>query len=87
MTPARKYALAWFALQEVDLTASLFHRRPSTKMCRLMLREGQLYNAPSGIGGLTIWRLTPIGRSLIPTPAGEGANASPAIFTAASGRP
>jgi hypothetical protein len=54
MTPGRKYALIWFADHDKDATSVLLRRAPSTKMHRLMRREGQLTEH---------WHLTPAGRA------------------------
>jgi hypothetical protein len=57
MTPARKYALRWFAEHEQDPTSVLLKRAPSTKMHRLMARQMQL--------DPWTWRLTPEGRAAL----------------------
>lgn len=56
MTPARKRALAWFALHDEDPTAVLLGTPPSTRMHRLMRKEGQLDDG---------WHLTEAGKRAI----------------------
>jgi hypothetical protein len=61
LTTARRYAaLAWFANHEADPTAMLFVQRPTTKMYRLMLREGHLIRLPNDH-----WILSAAGREIL----------------------
>jgi hypothetical protein len=65
MTPARWYALRWFADHEADINAVMGRRPPSGKMRRLMLREGQAIPIMVGSFGYRRWELTSAGRELL----------------------
>jgi hypothetical protein len=53
MTRNRRYALLWFADHDADPTSVLLRHPPSTRMHRLMRREGELDE---------YWHLTEIGK-------------------------
>jgi hypothetical protein len=62
-TPARYRALQWFLdHEELGRTAMLKRDPPTTKMRRLMAREGQVLRIPVGQLDHYQWRLTPAGR-------------------------
>jgi hypothetical protein len=60
MTPARKYALQWFADHDRDPASVSQRRPPSHRIRRLMRREGQLD---------ANLHLTRTGKALVPKPA------------------
>jgi hypothetical protein len=66
-TPARYRALQWFLDHEVlGPDAVLLGRKPpSTKMRRLMAREGQVIRLPLGQFEYQKWLLTPLGRETL----------------------
>lgn len=65
-TPARFHALQWFADHEdLGRTAMLTRTPPSTKMRRLMAKEGQAVRIPVGQLDHYQWRLTPLGRETL----------------------
>jgi hypothetical protein len=67
-TPARFYALQWFHDHEAHGPDSVIGRRPpTTRMRRLMLKEGEVENQPVGQFKFRKWRLTPAGREKLQT--------------------
>jgi len=54
MTPNRRYALRWFADHDKDTALVLLKKPPSTRMHRLMRKEGDLSDT---------WHLTDQGRA------------------------
>jgi hypothetical protein len=65
VTPARYRALQWFADHERDPLSVLMKEKPSTKMRRLMAREGQVFRVPVGQFNYDRWLLTDEGRGLL----------------------
>ena len=62
-TSARFYALQWFADHEALGPDGVFGRKaPSTRMRRLMAKEGEVENEPVGQFKYLKWILTPAGR-------------------------
>jgi hypothetical protein len=67
-TAARLKALQWFYDHEVGGPNAVFDRRPpSTKMRRLMAKEGEVIKLPIGQFEYFQWRLTPHGREVLGT--------------------
>jgi hypothetical protein len=65
-TPARYHALQWFHDHEVLGRDAVFTRKsPTTRMRRLMVREGQVERLPVGQLDHYQWRLTPQGREAL----------------------
>jgi hypothetical protein len=65
-TTARYRALQWLFDHEVlGRTEMLMRTPPSTKMRRLMAREGQVFRIPVGQLEHYQWRLTPLGREVL----------------------
>jgi hypothetical protein len=81
-TPARYRALAWFADHEARGPDEVFSRKPpSTRMRRLMAKEGEVVRLPLGQFEHFQWRLTPLGREVLakkppPRKTGSTTNAS-----------
>jgi hypothetical protein len=65
-TSARYHALQWFLDHETFGPDSVIRRRaPTTRMRRLMLKEGELTNEPVGQFKYYKWMLTPKGREAL----------------------
>lgn len=62
---ARWTALRWFRDHEIDINAVAGRRRPSSRMWRLMIREGQLDKRPVGSFGHARFVLTDAGKQLL----------------------
>jgi hypothetical protein len=67
VTTARYRALQWFADHERDPLSVLMTEKPSTKMRRLMAREGQVFRVPVGQFNYQRWLLTDAGRAVLAT--------------------
>ncbi|WLB24917.1 hypothetical protein QIH85_23850 [Bradyrhizobium japonicum] len=65
LTTARYAALQWFADHERDPLSVLMAAKPSTKMRRLMAREGQVFRVPVGQFNYDRWLLTDAGRAAL----------------------
>lgn len=65
ITTARYRALQWFADHERDPLSVLLTAKPSTKMRRLMAREGQVFRVPVGQFNYDRWLLTDAGRAAL----------------------
>ena len=67
-TPARYKALQWFHDHETFGPDGVFGGRPpSTKMRRMMAREGEVVRLPMGQFGYQKWLLTAKGREALAT--------------------
>lgn len=65
-TSARWYALQWFSDHEKGgPDAVLTRKAPSTRMRRLMVRNGQVERRPIGQFNFQAWVLTPEGREML----------------------
>lgn len=64
-TRARYRALTWFRDHKADPLSVLMRKRPSTRMCNLMLREGQVERIAVGQLHHHRWLLTDKGATLL----------------------
>jgi hypothetical protein len=67
-TSARYRALQWFLDHEESGPDEVFNRKPpTTRMRRLMAKDGEVIRLPIGQFGYQKWILTPLGREVLQT--------------------